>query len=168
MKPMKVYKAVRLPNDLELEMSPCDELINLIIDAYHEAIREGIKANSILINKNMVKVHGKDGLWPAMICGLDCYVTAAELPDGYSFAVLENANKDDKDPVHAAGSCYCHECKYWDAENKELYTYDSNPENKDNLVDFAECLRWSNWSICHSTRFNDFCSCAERRAEDVK
>ena len=57
----------------------------------------------------------------------------------------------------------CKDCKHWDEENKELYTYDSKPENKDNLVDFAECLYWSNWSTCHSTRFNDFCSLGERR-----
>lgn len=57
----------------------------------------------------------------------------------------------------------CKGCKFWDEQNKELYTYDSKPENKDNLVDFAECLYWSNWSTCHSTRFNDFCSLGERR-----
>ena len=60
----------------------------------------------------------------------------------------------------------CKDCKHWDEQNKELYTYDSKPENKDNLVDFAECLRWSCWSTCHSTRFNDFCSLGERRNDD--
>ena len=59
----------------------------------------------------------------------------------------------------------CKDCKYWDEQNKELYTYDSKPENKDNMVDFAECLYWSCWSTCHSTRFNDFCSLGERRTD---
>ncbi len=59
----------------------------------------------------------------------------------------------------------CKDCKYWDEQNKILYTYDSKPENKDNLVDFAECLHWSCWSTCHSTRFNDFCSLGERRTD---
>ena len=68
-------------------------LLKSVMDCYHEAIREGIKANSIVINKNMVKVPGMVGVWPTMICGLNCYVTADDLPDGYSFAVVEDENK---------------------------------------------------------------------------
>lgn len=60
------------------------------------AIGEGIRANSIVINANMVKVPeawiktpmGARQL-PRMICGLNAYLTTRELPDGYSFAVLE-------------------------------------------------------------------------------
>lgn len=65
------------------------------------AMREGIRANAIVINENMVKV---PDAWiktpmgarqlPRMICGLNVYLTTRELPDGYSFAVLEgHANR---------------------------------------------------------------------------
>lgn len=61
-----------------------------------EAMREGIMANSILINTNMVKVpdawiHTPIGArrLPPMICGLNVYLTEDELPENYSFAVLE-------------------------------------------------------------------------------
>ena len=60
------------------------------------AMQEGIEANSIVINENMVRV---PDAWiktplgarqlPRMICGLNVYLTTRELPDGYSFAVLE-------------------------------------------------------------------------------
>ena len=70
-------------------ISGIDNLIKSIVDARQEAIRNGIKANSILINTNMVKVIEQFGSWPTMICGLNCHVTADELPDGYSFAVVE-------------------------------------------------------------------------------
>lgn len=71
--------------------------IDSIIAAYHEAVREGIKANSIIINENMVKVTGfpmMDPLggariFPDMICGLKVYLTKDELPNEYAFAVLE-------------------------------------------------------------------------------
>ena len=54
----------------------------------------------------------------------------------------------------------CEKCKHWDAENVKRYTY-SNDD--DRLVDFAECFRWSNWSVCRLLRYNDFCSCGEKR-----
>lgn len=73
-----------------------DEFINHIRKANAEAIRNGIKANTVLINKNMVKVngfpmqlYGSFRIMPDMICGMNVYWTKDELPDGYSFAVLE-------------------------------------------------------------------------------
>ena len=51
-----------------------------------EAVRHGIKANSVILNSRMVYVPGVIGELPAMICGLDCYVTRDELPEGYSWA----------------------------------------------------------------------------------
>ena len=63
------------------------------------ALHEGIKANTLLINSNMVKV--KPFVWdnrmlPAMFCGMDAYVTKTDLPDGYTFAIFENEHRSDR------------------------------------------------------------------------
>ncbi len=73
-----------------------EKFFELIKKATAEAMNEGIKANSIVINENMVRV---DETWiktplgarmlPRMICGLNVYLTTNELPENYSFAVLE-------------------------------------------------------------------------------
>ena len=73
-----------------------DSFLELIQKATAQAFAEGIKANSIVINENMVRVRD---MWirtplgarclPRMICGLNVYMTKDELPEGYSFAVLE-------------------------------------------------------------------------------
>lgn len=77
------------------------KLMESIHAAMNEATKEGIKANTIIINENMVKIrlfiipHGMyapaSKFMPPMICGLNVYFTANELPDGYSFAVCEGA-----------------------------------------------------------------------------
>lgn len=59
----------------------------LLRAAIAEATRNGIKANSIVINKNMVRVPESFGQWPEMICGLHCFFTADELPNGYAFSI---------------------------------------------------------------------------------
>ena len=74
-----------------------DSFVELVQQATAQAIAEGIKANSIIINKNMVRVqdsctvlpYDKVVILPRMICGLNVYWTKDELPQGYSFAVLE-------------------------------------------------------------------------------
>ena len=66
---------------LEEEIRPGDELIKLIERSRIEAIKHGIKANSIILNSRMVYVPGVIGELPAMICGLDCYVTRCEKPE---------------------------------------------------------------------------------------
>ena len=74
-----------------------DAVYELVLEAYKRAISEGIKANSIIINKNMVKVSwfpmatpiGGYIMLPDMICGLNVYWTEDELPPGYSFAITE-------------------------------------------------------------------------------
>ena len=70
-------------------------LEDFIFEAWREAIKEGIRANTVLINKHFAKVNGfpfafmgRSGSLPPMICGLEVHVTE-ELPDGYDFAVLE-------------------------------------------------------------------------------
>lgn len=79
------------------------KLFDLILESQEEALKEGIKANSVLINTNMVKVsshairtvHGH-AILPDMICGLNVYLTDNELPDGYSFAVFEGPDKRER------------------------------------------------------------------------
>jgi hypothetical protein len=73
-----------------------DQFFEAVQRATAYAMREGIEANSIVINENMVKVPeawiktpmGARQL-PRMICGLNVYLTTRELPAGYSFAVME-------------------------------------------------------------------------------
>lgn len=73
----------------------------MVMEAVKQAFKEGIKANSIIINKDFVRVKKS---WinngfsyselPDMICGLECYFTDNELPDNYSFAVLETSQTE--------------------------------------------------------------------------
>lgn len=69
----------------------------LVRAAYAEAMREGIIANAIVINEKMVKVPsfmfrdpmGGIKIAPTMYCGLHVHFTKDELPDNYSFALIE-------------------------------------------------------------------------------
>ena len=78
-------------------MDTRENLYKEVQKAMEHALREGIKANSMVINTNMVKVPATwihDGVGgaiqlPPMICGLDVYCTKNELPEGYSFAIFE-------------------------------------------------------------------------------
>ena len=73
-----------------------DKIRELIMEAYYEAIKRGIKANTILINKNLVEVkpfnvtysNGFSEL-PPQICGMQAFFTDKELPDDYAFSILE-------------------------------------------------------------------------------
>jgi hypothetical protein len=88
-------KAVEITDTENLEQSKSD-IWDMIREAQELALKEGIKANSIVINKKFVKVPsvwvnicGSPRELPPMICGLECYFTDNELPDNYSFAILE-------------------------------------------------------------------------------
>lgn len=80
-------------NDI-LEEGP--SICELILQARKAAIRNGIEANSIMLNKNIVHVPEKFGYYPEMICGLKVYATSDELPDNYAFAVFNNPWHKDK------------------------------------------------------------------------
>lgn len=74
-------------------------------------------------------------------------------------AVLESIDEQPIiDPVHAAGGCYCRECRYWGDENGFLRTKDG--------VTFARCqvhnraIYDGNVGWCPTE--NDFCSLGER------
>lgn len=79
-------------DDLELGKS----FKEMVMEAVKHAFKEGIKANSIIINKDFVRVKKawiNNGFsyseLPDMICGLEVYLTDGELPENYSFAVFE-------------------------------------------------------------------------------
>jgi predicted nucleic acid-binding protein len=70
-------------------------LADMIAEAYMKALKEDIKANTVIIDEHFAKVNAFDFVWvrdvmhlPPMICGLEIQVSD-ELPDGYDFAVLE-------------------------------------------------------------------------------
>ena len=91
------YHEVPFPADAKLEDAR-DTFIELVRKAQIAAFQEGVEANTIVINENMVKVEsfpfsGVGGygfrIAPTMFCGMNVYLTKDELPDGYSFAVFE-------------------------------------------------------------------------------
>lgn len=69
--------------------------VEMVREVHAKAIAEGIQANAIVINQNMVKVpetwvgDGRHTIsLPEMICGLNIIWTMDELPDNYSFALV--------------------------------------------------------------------------------
>lgn len=90
------YHKVPSPADAKIEDAR-DTFIELVRKAQIAAFQEGVEANTIVINENMVKVEsfpfGVGGygfrIAPTMFCGMNVYLTKDELPDGYSFAVFE-------------------------------------------------------------------------------
>ena len=91
------YAKVAFPSDAKLEDAR-EQFFELVRKAQTEAFKEGIKANTVVINENMVKVEGfpfsgVGGLGlrfvPTMFGGMNVFLTKDELPDGYSFVVVE-------------------------------------------------------------------------------
>lgn len=77
-----------------------------IFDAYKEAMKERIKANTVIINKHFAKVNahifnfnGTVLNMPPMICGLEVKLTD-ELPEGYDFVLCE-ARETERDRLIA-------------------------------------------------------------------
>lgn len=120
---------------------------SMVAKARNEAVKRGIKANSIVINKNMVFVPGDYELYPTMVCGLDVYVTKDELPDGYAFAVAESQReKTNADRIRAmndeelAKECVRQLPMYlWPTEVRTIY-FDFEKPNKNNAIN-----AWLEW-----------------------
>lgn len=79
------------------------KFMNDVIRARAEAFRQNIKANAVLINKNLVKIPELyhipllgAGVVPPMICGLGVYDAGELLPEDYAFAVthIETGEKE--------------------------------------------------------------------------
>lgn len=82
--------------DYDILSEAKENIYELIKKSYQRALCEGIRANTIIINENMVKVSSFpftfiDGIRtiPDMICGMNVYFTKDELPKNYSFAICE-------------------------------------------------------------------------------
>lgn len=69
------------------------EFIEKIQQAQVEAIKKGIKANTVIINDKIGYVKsfllGRNSIFPPMICGLEAEITD-ELPEYYDFLIYEN------------------------------------------------------------------------------
>ena len=87
---VKLDKIEPLPTDGVLD-DITKSLQDWVWEAYKKGIKEQIVANTILIDKHFAKTNriivGNFDI-PPMICGLEIKVTE-ELPDGYSFALVE-------------------------------------------------------------------------------
>lgn len=92
-----VYKKVELTREDVIGESR-KTLEDLLMESYKHALHEGIKANTVILDKNFCKVNGFGfliGGWdykrfPPMICGMEIRgISDGELPEGYDFAVLE-------------------------------------------------------------------------------
>lgn len=77
----------------------------MVHEALRQAIAQGIEANSIVISKNMVRVQScpvpdPSGrglrILPDMICGLNVIWTVDELPNNYSFALVQGPSKNSR------------------------------------------------------------------------
>lgn len=74
-------------------------------EAYKQAIKEGIDANTVVLNKNFIKTNGfafciSNHFWhdlPPMICGLEIRVTD-DLPEKVDFALIK-ANMTEREKL---------------------------------------------------------------------
>ena len=136
-------KKIELTNEEDLTYEP-KGIYEKILDAYKQAIREDIKANAIVINKNLVKVPshwanimGRYIEIPTMICGLECYFVEDELPDNYSFAILE-ANKTQLDRIKEQAQIDATKNFLFKVES--FYGYEDKDERK-TIFEFLEDLK---------------------------
>ena len=93
----KKYIKYTIEDDLKLVKS----FKEMVMEAVKHALKEGIKANSIIINKDFVRVKKSwinNGFYyselPDMICGLECYLTDNDLTENYSgtYRIVDDQN----------------------------------------------------------------------------
>lgn len=154
-------KAVEITDIESLEQSKND-IWDMIREAHVLAMKEGIKANSIVINKKFVKVPsvwinicGSPRQLPAMICGLECYFTDNEFPDNYSFAVVEKPQTErerliEKTKIDTAKEIYKELLK------KQTEVYNKYVFKKDNDYDDLETNAIINFSDSLSYEFEKY------------
>ena len=73
-------------------------LIDYIQQAEQEALKQNIRANSVMLNRTIKLVHkgytamnGSVTEYPRMICGLSAFLTD-ELPDDIAFVIFQSPN----------------------------------------------------------------------------
>ena len=122
-------------DDLELGKS----FREMVMEAVKHAVKEGIKANSIIINKDFVRVKKS---WinngfsyselPDMICGLEVFLTDNDLPENYSFAVVEKPQTERERLIEKTKS---------DTAREILQMIDSIPTNEVNELNHLRLLK---------------------------
>lgn len=138
------FQMYELPKDVKI--SGADDFFEQVRKATAEAMRRGIEANAIVINENMVYVPEACGMDLKMVCGLHCYVTKDELPEGYSFAVLHDPTRDKKDAVEVVR---CKDCQH---------SYKSSGSSTG-----YRCCRWGIYDEDCDVDHNGYCYKGERR-----
>lgn len=84
---------VELTNADDLDL--CKSLTELIVEARKAALKEDIRANTVMISKRLAKVNrfvqvfpDSYAEFPPLICGLEAFVTD-EMPEEFAFGLVE-------------------------------------------------------------------------------
>jgi hypothetical protein len=139
-------------DDLEIGKS----FREMAMEAVKHAFKEGIKANSIIINKDFVRVKKawiNNGFsyseLPDMICGLEVYLTDDELPDNYSFAVVEKPQTERERLIKKTKSDTAREIykelfeKQTEVYNKYVFKNDDYDDLETNaIINFSDSLSY--------------------------
>ena len=135
---MKDEKKVEQNKEFEVEfdvhkedldkMEPWD-WVSAIKEAKEEAVKEGIKANRILINSNsrLMKINPfalmytpqMGCLYPPMICGLEVFLSL-DMPEEFAFAITE-APKTERERLIEDLKAENHELRVKLSKKKKLY-----------------------------------------------
>lgn len=96
-----------------MNLTSLNEFMKVVREAQRLAQIEKIKANAIVINTNYVKTprlytceHNTVSVLPPMICGLEVYLTDNELPENYSFAIMD-CGQTERDRIVATANYEC-------------------------------------------------------------
>lgn len=108
-----------------------NELIDRVYEARELAYQQHIRANSIIINENFVRVPSTsvgNTEYPPMICGLETHYTKAELPDNAMFAVCEVRETEREKATRLAKKDLCEKIKDY-INNKIVEDFDDEADS---------------------------------------
>lgn len=125
------------------------KFMNDVIRARAEAFRQNIKANAVLINKNLVKIPELyhipllgAGVVPPMICGLGVYDAGELLPEDYAFAVTYIGTVEETEKIIKERDEYKHRAEVAELALREAYEIIVGEFGGNNVSDeVADALR---------------------------
>lgn len=125
------------------------EFMNDVMRARAEAFRQNIKANAVLINKNLVKISELyhipplgAGVVPPMICGLGVYDAGELLPEDYAFAVTHIETVEEVEKIVKERDEYKHHAEVAELALREAYEIIVGEFGGNNVSDeVADALR---------------------------